>query len=223
MFWVKKKHRHGVGKTILSSLPFSPFLGTGGTCCKCSWNCVVCPGMKCYKHCLSSKLRLRLKGLHPSLREAPLLTFTQRQQQHLFSVVCVDEVHSAFVESDPSMPDFCHPDILVTWQQPAPESDWDARTMAVNSRDSQGSRKNPRWLLDLSSSLENPVVGVCIPSLTTVRLRKTCKSKLSVQPGDYGYNTVLHMWKSLRGDLKTGDLRSFHHKKKKFHVVMDVN
>jgi hypothetical protein len=44
--------------------------------------------------------------------------------------------------------------------------------MAVNSRDSQGSRKNPRWLLDLSSSLENPTVGVCIPSLTTVRFKK---------------------------------------------------
>ena len=183
MFWVKKKHRHGVRRTILSSLSFSPFLGTGGTCWKCSWNCVCVSwnviNMKCYKHCLSSELRLRPKGLNPSLREAPSLTFTQRQRQHLYSVVCVDEVHAAFVESDPSTPVFCHPDVLVTWQQPAPESDWDAWTMAVNSRDSHVSRENPSWLPGLSSSLGNPTVGVCILSLATVRLRKTLKVRVS--------------------------------------------
>lgn len=111
----------------------------------------VCPEMS---YTLSSELRLRPKGLNPSLREAPSLTFTRRQRQHPYSVVCVDEVHATFVESDPSTPVFCHPDVLVTWQQPAPESDWDAWTMAVNSRDSQGSRKNPSWLPGLSSSRE---------------------------------------------------------------------
>ena len=38
-------------------------------------------------------------------------------------VIHVDEVHSASAKKDPSMPNFCHTDVLVTWQQSAPVSD----------------------------------------------------------------------------------------------------
>lgn len=33
----------------------------------------------------------------------------------------VNEVYSASAKNGPSMPDFCHPDVPVAWQQSAPE------------------------------------------------------------------------------------------------------
>ena len=38
-------------------------------------------------------------------------------------VAHVDEVPSASAKNSLSLPDFCHPDVLVTWQQSAPESE----------------------------------------------------------------------------------------------------
>lgn len=35
----------------------------------------------------------------------------------------VHEVHSVFCKNDTSLPDFCHPDVLATWQQSVPESE----------------------------------------------------------------------------------------------------
>lgn len=84
--------------------------------------------LKCYKHEMLYTLSVirteaQTERTEPEPQGSALADFTRRQRQHLYSVVCVDEVHAAFVESDPSTPVFCHPDILVTWQQPAPESD----------------------------------------------------------------------------------------------------
>ena len=38
-------------------------------------------------------------------------------------VAHVDKVHSTSAKNNLSLPDFCCPDVLVTWQQPAPEAE----------------------------------------------------------------------------------------------------
>lgn len=38
-------------------------------------------------------------------------------------VAQVDKVHSASAKNDLSLPNFCHPDVLVTWQPSALESE----------------------------------------------------------------------------------------------------
>lgn len=66
-------------------------------------------------------------------------------------LVHVDTAHSAAAKTDPLCPDFCHPDVLVTWQQfiPKPENlKW-----VKNSCKTIRAMKNPRrppgfsWLL----------------------------------------------------------------------------
>ena len=56
--------------------------------------------------------------------EIPQLIFMQRQkQQNLSRLWHVNEVHFASTKNGPLLPDFCHPDVLATWQQSSPESE----------------------------------------------------------------------------------------------------
>ena len=74
---------------------------------------------------LSSKLRLTLKGLNLSEYQGNALAdFHVRAvaTKSIKIMALVNEVHSAS-QNDRLLPDFCHPDVLVTWQQSAPESE----------------------------------------------------------------------------------------------------
>ena len=49
----------------------------------------------------------------------------------------VDKVHSVFAKIYPSLSDFCHPDVLVTWQESAPRSEklrWVNNSCELNSQ-----------------------------------------------------------------------------------------
>lgn len=74
---------------------------------------------------LSSKLRLTLKGLEPEHQgNVPSDLHAKGPPKESAKIVAhVYEVPSASAKYDPSLPDFCHPDVLVTWQQSAPDSE----------------------------------------------------------------------------------------------------
>lgn len=83
----------------------------------------------------------------------------------------MDKVYSASIKSGPSLPYFCHPDVIITWQQSAPESEklkWVNNGYKLNS---QGYGKL-RQLFGSSHLPENSIFGVCIPSPTLGHLRK---------------------------------------------------
>ena len=62
----------------------------------------------------------------------------------------VDKVHSASTKINPSLPDFCHPDVLKTWQQSTPKSGnlkWVNNSRQPNSQ-GYGKSKTATWLFD---------------------------------------------------------------------------
>ena len=88
-------------------------------------------------------------------------------------VTHVDAIRSASAKNHPSLPDFCHPDVLVTWQQSAPESEklrWVNNGCKLNEW--SGLLETQDGCLVLPGTLANPFVFcVYIPSSTIVHLR----------------------------------------------------
>ena len=89
---------------------------------------VICPDINC---CLSSKLMLTLRGINEPENcvcvcgGGALTNFhIKAAARESFMIVAeVDKVHSASAKNDLSLPNFCHPDVLVTWQPSALESE----------------------------------------------------------------------------------------------------
>ena len=89
---------------------------------------VICPDINC---CLSSKLMLTLRGINDPENcvcgggEGALTDFHIKAAatESVMIVAEVDKVHSASAKNDLSLPNFCHPDVLVTWQPSALESE----------------------------------------------------------------------------------------------------
>lgn len=88
-----------------------------------------------------------------------------------------------------------------------------------------GSRKNPSWLPGPLQLPGTPLLVVCIPSLATVRLRKTPKVRES-QNSLYSLVTTViipsYLKVAERRLLRQETLKVFI-TRKKFYVVMDVN
>ena len=64
-------------------------------------------------------------------------------------MLCIDKVHATAAEINFSLSDFCHPDILVTWQMSAPNSEelrWVRNSCKLNS----WALGNSSWLLGSS-------------------------------------------------------------------------
>lgn len=73
-----------------------------------------------------------------------------------------------------SLPGFCQADVLITWQQLAPESEklrWANNGHKLNEQ--SGLWEAPDGCLVLPCSPANPIFGFCIPSPALVLLRRT--------------------------------------------------
>ena len=89
---------------------------------------VICPDINC---CLSSKLMLTLRGINELENcvcvwgGGALTNFYIKAAatESVMIVAEVDKVHSASAKNDLSLPNFWHPDVLVTWQPSAVESE----------------------------------------------------------------------------------------------------
>ena len=65
------------------------------------------------------KLRLTVKRLHLTYPGRCLIN--KSSSRSFKAVAHVNEIHYLLAKNDPWFPDFCHPDVLATWQPSAPD------------------------------------------------------------------------------------------------------
>lgn len=87
-------------------------------------------------------------------------------------MACVDEVHSAPAKNVPPLADLCHPGILITWPQRAPESEslrWVNNGYKLKNIRGNGNLKMAIWHLPFP--WQTLAFSFHVPSPTTVHFR----------------------------------------------------
>ena len=71
------------------------------------------------------KMEAQTKGIEPKYQRNALTDLQVKAEATEFikTVTHVNKIHSASAKNDLSLPNFCHPDVLVTWQPSALESE----------------------------------------------------------------------------------------------------
>lgn len=98
----------------------------------------------------------------------------------------MDKVHSTSAKVIPLLPDFCHPNVLVTWQHSVPELDllrWANNGSKLNKQ-SEGNRKIKTAIWFFMSSWQISVFGFCIPSHTIVESSQSLSPSVIGQDGE---------------------------------------